>query len=366
VKKDINSLYIHFPFCRHLCNYCDFYKKVPQGDEAYNSFESLLGDMWKRHDQLLDEFNYSLKTIDTLYIGGGTPSLWGKRGADYLTKKFVEKNISMKENGEFTLEVNPGSWSDESISSWKSFGINRFSLGIQALDANYLKMLDRIHNVEDVFETLSFFQKEKFNFSVDFMLGLPRHSKMKKRDIIKELDEIFLYGPSHVSLYILTTKKNYIHKDSLPNEEEVADEYELVADYFRTKGWHHYEVSNFSKFGSESQHNLSYWRCKSVAALGASAVGHLAEDAYRYKWKSQAPSFEPEKLTSEQVEIEKLYMGIRITDGLEVDERQRPGFTNLVKKWCESGFASFKDGKVTLNSKGFLLIDMLMDQVFSL
>lgn len=367
--KQINSLYIHFPFCRHLCNYCDFYKKIPESIEEYSAFEKSLVDMWERHDSLLDQFDYKMDSIETLYIGGGTPSLWGSRGADFLEKLFHKKEVSLLKNdnqGEFTLEVNPGSWKEEDILSWRNFGINRFSLGIQALNSDYLKLLDRVHDIDDVHDILNFFNSEKLNFSVDFMLGLPCHDKLRPRDIEDELDQIFKYDPSHVSLYILTTKKTYVHKDLLPDEEEVASEYERVVNYFAKKNWHHYEVSNFSKPGFESRHNLSYWRSRSVGAIGASAVGYLAEDGYRYKWKSKTIDFESETLTKEQVEIERLYMGLRITDGIDLDDRLPSGFNNLVDKWCSEGFATLNGEKVILTSRGFLLIDMLMDQIFTL
>lgn len=365
----MNSLYIHFPFCRHLCNYCDFYKKIPAGNDL-DSFELLFTKMWERHKDLLYKNDIEMKNLETLYIGGGTPSLWGERGANFLSNLLKSEGISLGRESEFTLEVNPGTWTKESIEAWKEVGVNRFSLGIQSLRTDYLKILDRVHSVEDVFETLEFFNSIKASFSVDFMLGLP-WSGEKKRLITKELDEILSFGPEHLSLYILTAKASYPHKKDLPEDDFLEREYLKVAETLKEKGFNHYEVSNFSLKGKESRHNLQYWRGGSVAAIGPSGVGYLSQSRLRYKWKTGNADFSPEVLTQDEASLESLYLGLRISDGIQVKEHfsseELLKLAPLFKKWAKGHLASFDEvgGRLVLTSRGFLVLDGLIEQIFS-
>jgi oxygen-independent coproporphyrinogen-3 oxidase len=363
--KKIESLYIHFPFCRHLCNYCDFYKAVPKSKGEVSSFEKQFEQMLDKHESFLIQNDLEIKELETLYIGGGTPSLWGKEGALFLKELFFQKNIKLKPSGEFTLEVNPGTWSEEGISAWREFGINRFSLGIQSLRMDYLKVLDRVHSVEDVFETLNYFNKSKFNFSVDFMLGLP-HSKTMNRDVLKELQEILAFEPSHISLYILTAKSNYKFKNDLPDEEFLESEFLSVASYLSDKCFSHYEVSNFSKPGFESEHNLRYWQSESVAALGPSAVGLLSEERLRYKWKAKGAQLEVENLSSEQYLLESLYMAMRTNRGFRPQEFFA-GKAQLIEpilgEWSEHGLGEGNFEHFCLSSKGLLVLDGLIDRL---
>ena len=299
MEKNIESLYLHFPFCRHLCNYCDFFKKVPQNRSLeLSDFHRYLDSSMLEHQKLMESSGYSWAPLKTLYIGGGTPSLWGEEGASFLQSFLKKYQIELDPDCEFTLEVNPGSWSEEGLNQWRALGANRFSLGVQAMNEKAIVALDRVHNLEDVKETLKYFQKHQLNFSVDFMLGLPFSSDYK-RDVIAELNEMLSYQPSHFSVYILTVKNNYTHFSELPNEEWIENEFLRVSDFLRQSGYRHYEVSNFAKASKESRHNLAYWKSQTVAALGPSATGLLADDRIRYKWKTKEALYEREDLTSE-------------------------------------------------------------------
>lgn len=366
-RKTITSLYIHYPFCRHLCNYCDFYKSVPsEGDQK--AFHSLIDKMWKTHKNFLAENNVSFGPLKSLYIGGGTPSLWGDEGIEFLKSRMKEWSLELSEDIEFTLEVNPGTWSEESISNWKKLGVNRFSLGIQSLRNDYLKVLDRVHNVSDVFKTLKFFNEIDANFSVDFMLGLP-WSQTKERKILEELEEILSFNPSHLSLYILTAKAGYPFKKELPEDDFLSEEYMRVVEYLEKHGYYHYEVSNFSKKGSESVHNIQYWKSNPVAALGPSAVGYLSEQGKRYKWKVKSAEFVLEELSEESQKLENLYMGLRLREGVDLGDHfskvELNKLTPLFNKWKKEGLAEFSGPRLSLKSEGLLILDGLMQQIFS-
>jgi oxygen-independent coproporphyrinogen-3 oxidase len=323
--------------------------------------------MLDKHASLLTQNDLEMKKLKTLYIGGGTPSLWGKRGAGFLAGQFQSYEIELSEKGEFTLEVNPGTWDKEGIDAWRSFGMNRFSLGIQSLRSDYLKVLDRVHSVEDVFDSLKFFKENNDNFSVDFMLGLPR-SKSMERDVIAELGEILSYSPKHISLYILTAKSNYKFKDELPDEHFLEEEFLRVANFLKDHGFSHYEVSNFAKPGYESVHNLMYWRSESVGALGPSAVGLLSDQKLRYKWKPRGTELEIECLSDEQYVLEKLYMAMRTHHGFSPKSyfpEKREAISFILNDWSEHELGRGDFDHFRLSSKGLLVLDGLIDQLLT-
>lgn len=368
MPKRIDSLYLHFPFCAHLCNYCDFYKKVPQNKELdYENFHKYLEESFIVHQNLIEKYGYSFVPLKTLYIGGGTPSLWGIEGKKFLEKFLAEKKITLASDCEFTLEVNPGAWNDEVLSAWRDLGANRFSLGIQSLEKEMITNLDRVHSLQDVFDTLEYFQKHQLNFSVDFMLGLP-FSKELKRDVISELNSALKYGPSHFSVYILTVKDNYKHYKNLPSEEWIEKEFLDVATFLQSKNFEHYEVSSFTLAGKQSKHNLNYWKSHTVAALGPSGTGFLAEDRIRYKWKPQKTEIEIEILTESEFMLEKLYMAIRSEEGIELSEffPESEKLNQLISTWNQLGYLKKDANRVKLNSKAFLILDSLMNDLFLL
>lgn len=366
MKKRIESLYLHFPFCKHLCNYCDFYKKVPK-DRTFELFEfhQYLEDAFQVHEKMMIENGYSWGALKTLYIGGGTPSLWGIEGKEFLEVFLKKHNIQIAPDCEFTLEVNPGSWNAEILEQWESIGVNRYSLGIQSLNQNVIKYLDRVHDVKDVHETLEYFHRRNVNFSVDFMLGLP-YSGSLKRDVLGELSEALKYEPNHFSVYILTVKNNYTHFEALPDEEWIEREYLEVAEFLKKNGYDHYEVSNFAKPSFASKHNLHYWKSQTVAALGPSATGLLAEDRIRYKWKTKEAKVDIELLNEAEFYMESLYMGLR-SEGLDLNGliEKNSQWKGLSSKWNEHSLVTINEqNHLKLTSKGFLLLDSLMNDIF--
>lgn len=366
----IESLYLHFPHCRHFCNYCDFYKTLLTEERDFSKFHQYLDNSWENAQNLLNSNHYQLGKLKTFYIGGGTPSLWGEEGVNYLKKYFHQNQIQIDEDCEFTLEVNPGSWTAQGIKAWRDFGVTRFSLGTQTLNPNIIKFLDRVHTVDEVYQTLNYFNKENLNFSVDFMLGLPE-SVSAHRHINLELDELInRFEPQHFSLYILTVGKKYVHYDALPSEEFTEKEYLNVAEKLKANGFLHYEVSNFAKPGYESQHNLAYWKGKNVMALGPSATGYL-DKGLRFKWKATGPIFDEEILNEEQLKLEKVYLKLRTNLGISFNE-----FTNdqsilkelnlLSLDWQNRGLIVLENKKIYPTSKGYLVMDSLMDELFKI
>lgn len=366
--KTINGLYLHFPFCRHLCNYCDFYKHKLEQQGQVKDFESVLKLQMNKHKELLNTQNFQLEALETFYIGGGTPSLWANRGSEFLKEHFFQEH-SFANNYEFTIEVDPGTWTEKEIDNWRGIGVNRFSIGIQSFDENYLKVLDREHSMKEAMDTLEYFKSLGSNYSVDLMLGLPKLDT--KRDIIKEIESLIHYNPQHFSVYILKCRKNYPHLDKLPEEDEVADEYLRVCNYLNQIGYKQYEVSNFALEGKESIHNKKYWKYESVAALGPNASGLLVKDkdhSLRYQWKSLSDGFITEELTGSSLQIEKIYMQLRAMNCFEINHlspENKEAFLKLIKLWKSRGYVADSQVGFELTAKGYLMLDSLMDDVFN-
>ena len=362
----VSSLYLHVPFCQHLCNYCDFYKrKFTHPTEQIEGFHQLLESEWRRHEILMLEQNFSWGPLETLYLGGGTPSLWGTAGAEFLKTKILS-HVPLQSNAEFTMEIDPGTWNQELVSAWKDIGLNRISIGTQTLNPEFLKIMDRIHSKDDSLSLLSFCRKNNWNFSLDFLLGLP-FSQTKKRSILEELDEFLSYEPKHLSLYILNARSKYPHAQNMPEDGFIRDEYLAVSEYLRSHGFHHYEVSNFALPGYESKHNLKYWNSESVAALGPTGSGLLVQNderALRYKWKVSEGEAEFEQLGKEELSLEKVYLKLRTSEGW-APQNITPEHTALFEKWTSKNLG-FWDGKImVLNSQGYVILDSLMNELFS-
>jgi oxygen-independent coproporphyrinogen-3 oxidase len=359
----VSSLYLHVPFCRHLCNYCDFYKRSFENPtEQIADYHQLLRAEIKRHEELLSKNGFELGELETIYLGGGTPSLWGKEGADFFQREILKNRMVI--NPEFTMEVDPGTWTEEMIAAWEKIGLNRISIGTQTLNPTFLKIMDRIHSLDETRELLSYCQKNDWNFSLDFLLGLP-FSLEKKRNIQEELDELLSFKPKHISLYILNARSKYPHAQSLPDDEFIREEYLLVSAYLRKRGFHHYEVSNFALPGYESKHNQKYWRGESVTALGPTGTGYLSlthDKALRYKWKVSQAEVEIEELGPTELELEKTYLSLRTSDGWSPSEGKK--YLSVFREWESRHYGHFEHGKMTLNSLGFLMLDSLMDDLF--
>ena len=368
--SEVNFLYVHFPLCRHLCNYCDFHKSLV-GPNKISAFHDYLKKSMDQHQNYLGSNGYRLNNLKTIYIGGGTPSLWGSEGISFLLDLLDEYNIRLSSDIEFTCELNPGSWKPNSINEMLDLGVNRFSVGVQSFDKRLIKNLDRIHSIGDVHHTLEIMSGMDINFSVDLMLGLPSLDGTV-RNLEKEVEELLQYKPKHISSYILTVNKNYTHYVNLPKEKRIEHEYLDFSHLLRSHGYDHYEISNFSLNGFKSRHNLSYWNSSSVAALGPSATGYLSGDntSLRYKWKTSGPSLTEEKIGVKEMSLEKLYLGLRTSSGTNlynfVDRTKcEEELPELLENWDKSGFLVSNDPTcIILSSKGFLCSDTLIGQLF--
>ncbi len=360
--SSVTSLYIHVPFCRHLCNYCDFYKqKFDRPSAQREEFSQYILGSLKRNESILSESHHSLSTLETLYLGGGTASLWDVEGASC----FKSLGLTLLKNCEATLEIDPGAWTEEGLMAWQKVGINRYSVGTQSFDSHYLTLLDRAHSLDETKILLERLKGE--NFSVDFLLGTPQRNQ--KRDVISELESLLSFSPKHLSLYILQPAAGYKLKALIPDDEQTSQEYLRVSKFLRSRGFHHYEVSNFALPGFESKHNRRYWESESVAGLGPTAVGYLTNDdkALRYKWKPSHPEVEVEVLNRREINLEKLYLRLRTSEIFNYERLsvEPEKFHRRVEKWQARGLCDEVKGGWRMKPEAWVILDSLVEDLFS-
>lgn len=361
--SSVTSLYIHVPFCRHLCNYCDFYKQKFERPSAqrHEFFQYILKSL-VRHELILSESDQSMAPLETLYLGGGTASLWDEEGA----KCFASLGFTLTQNCEATLEIDPAAWTEVGLAAWQKIGINRYSVGTQSFNSHHLALLDRSHSLEDTKILLERLEGE--NFSVDFLLGTPE--KNQPRDVIQELDELLKFKPKHLSLYILQPAAGYKLKAFIPDDERTSKQYLAVSEYLRGRGFHHYEVSNFALPGFESRHNQRYWESQSVAGLGPTAVGYLSggHESVRYKWKPSHPEVETERLTLKEINLEKLYLRLRTSTIVNAERLnlEPQAFQRRFQKWQARGLCVPVDTGWRMKPEAWVIMDSLIEDLFDI
>ncbi len=262
------GIYVHIPFCRHKCSYCDFTSFPDKIDYAESYMACLYKELKMRGEELKDyEF-------DTVYFGGGTPS--------YIPPKLIlgamnqiRKCFRLKEGAEVTLELNPGTIGESKVQTYLQAGINRFSIGLQTAIDEQLADLGRIHNARDYVYATKLLRGQ--NFSTDVMLGLKNQTK---EDVKKTIELAASCGSSHISMYALTVEDgtpiytDYLNGE-LPDSDEVASLYEYGRTLLEEKGFMRYEISNFAKAGFESKHNLNYWKRGEYIGVGVSASSFM-------------------------------------------------------------------------------------------
>ena len=318
------SAYIHIPFCEHICYYCDFNKVFLEGQPVDEYIEALLTETRLSLEQ------YPIKKMETVYVGGGTPTSLNAKQLDRLLSGLRE--LLPYKNGEFTVEANPGDLSGDKLDVMKNYGVNRLSMGVQTFDDRLLKKIGRKHTAKDVYDTIQLLEDKNFhNVTIDLIYALPGQSLESFRDTVRRALELDL---PHYALYSLilenqTMFMNWVRrgKMQLPEQEVEAQMYAETIEAMEKAGRMQYEISNFAKPGFESQHNLVYWNNQNYFGLGAGASGYLANKRYKNRGpiqhylkalnNGQLPVLEEESLTQKEQIEEEMFLGLRKILGVE-------------------------------------------------
>ncbi len=369
-----SSIYIHIPFCKHKCIYCDFYSVITETDK-----EKFIDSLQKEMDYYSKE-KYSGEGIKSIFFGGGTPSILSGREIGGILDG-VRERYNLQPDCEITIECNPGTLDREKLSSYRDSGINRLSIGIQSFDDNELKFLTRIHDSKTAIETVEFAYKEGFeNINVDMIFCLPNQSR---ETWLRNLETAMKLPIKHISAYSLILESGTIlnkmvedGKVSMRESEFDADIYEESIELLAKRGFAQYEVSNFAKEGFECKHNLAYWHHDSYLGFGPSAHSFWEGERW-WNYTSLRKYIEKinkdgngvkgrESLAEDDLLDEYVMLALR-SDGIDLSELERrygkiwyEKNRNFVETIISNGFAKDEKGKIKLTAKGYSICDEIL------
>ncbi|MCY6371831.1 radical SAM family heme chaperone HemW [Clostridium ganghwense] len=364
------ALYIHIPFCKQKCLYCDF----PSYCGKENKMVSYAKALSKEIDTIKD------KRIKTIFIGGGTPTYLSLEGWSIIKKSIdkLNKDIEL----EFTVEGNPGTFNEEKLKFLKDMGVNRLSIGLQAWQNKHLKSLGRIHSSEDFEKSFSLARMLGFkNINVDLMFGLPEQNIQDWKETLKKVTELH---PEHLSCYSLIVEEGTKfynlyrqNKLNLPHEDTEREMYLYTLEYLREKEYYQYEISNFSKINKECKHNLVYWNLEEYIGCGAAAHSYI--DGYRYSnevdidnyitmMENKFSAIIEKKENSKKDDMEEfMFMGLRKIKGISVEKFNKKFkislaeiYGDIIEKHKGNKFLIEEDGRIFLSSKGIEISNSIM------
>lgn len=361
------GLYIHVPFCDGKCNYCNFYSFV--ADEALidKYTETLKSQILNWGKQLNN------KIVDTVYFGGGTPSLLGDvRLTDIINT--ARKAFEFDPDCEITLEANPSSGKLIDFSELKRAGFNRVSLGMQTAIEDELKLLGRRHSKQDVINTINEIKKSGIsNYSLDVMLGIPLQTI---ESLTETLEFCINLDSTHISTYMLTIepdtvfgkkRENYIFAD----EDMQADLFKFTCEFLADEGYNHYEISNFCKENLRSKHNMRYWELKDYLGLGPSA--HSLINGRRFYYPENIEKFCVGEYIDDgngSTEEEYIMLSLRTSDGINIKEYEKRylksfsvDFYSKISLFEKAGYIKYDDNSIRLTENGFLVSNAIIAEL---
>ena len=369
------GIYIHIPFCKKKCDYCDFISYSDKINCIKEYVETLKNEIKHELNKIVnDKKNYRVTTI---YIGGGTPSfIDSKYIVDIIN---IIKESVLIDNIEFTIEVNPGTVTKKKLEDYKSVGINRLSIGLQETNNELLKEIGRIHTYEEFLDIYNLARKLGFkNINVDLMIGLPNQSIKNIKD---SLEKIINLNPEHISIYSLILEegtklydKYETEKTVLPDEELERNMYWYVKNTLENTGYIHYEISNFAKKGYESKHNVNCWEQKEYIGFGLAAHSYIKGIRYSNDPKGSDPfgSFEKtihEIQTKENQQKEYMLLGLRKIEGISIQKfKNKFGenpiflFKNELNKLVEQDLIVVDGDIIKLTNKGLDLANLVWEE----
>ncbi len=360
------GVYLHIPFCKSRCSYCDFATDVWRDERSVDRYvTALIAEIGNSKSEILT-------SVDTIYFGGGTPSLLSSDQAASILNA-VSSRFEVASGSEITMEMNPATVSPEKLRAFRELGVNRASFGVQTFDDRDLKLLARGHDANDARTTFRQLREAGFsNISFDLIAGLPGQTM---QNWSRNLDEAITLSPEHISLYLLEIHESTPLAEQLRSgrrtaidEELAAEMYELMLDRLAAAGYDQYEISNFSRPDLQSRHNSKYWTLDPVYGFGVSA--HSFDGVQRYanerdtaKYVELVESGGSAEVTRESVDVasEFAFLGLRMESGIDLAEYEHRFASDLrntyragVEEAINNGLLHIFDGKLMLTRKGKL------------
>ncbi|BBB32347.1 oxygen-independent coproporphyrinogen III oxidase [Thermotomaculum hydrothermale] len=366
IKNNFQGLYVHIPYCIQRCKYCSFYSRTGKIEE-----DKYLNSLTNHFNFLIEKFDF-VPRFETLYFGGGTPSLMS---LNFFESFLVNLNRFMDISNfkEITIEANPETLTQDYLKGLKGLGVNRISIGVQSTDDNILKKLNRVHNSKKAVDSVELALRYFNNVSVDFIIGIKGQEEKSVKEIFNFplLDEL-----KHISVYMLEGDKN-IHLKA--DDDFSALLYKNTIDFLGSKGFYQYEISNFAKNGFQSLHNSLYWTGNNYLGIGVSAHSYkYTKENKKGKRFSELPdynnfvksNFKAEVINLEFEDLVKEFfmLGLRMKKGVDRNEfKDKWGvdpfdyFKPVIEKFIE--FFIFDGNRISLTIDGFLLSNEIFEEI---
>jgi putative oxygen-independent coproporphyrinogen III oxidase len=352
------GVYLHVPFCRTRCRYCDFYRVGENGPRQASFLDALHREIdgWPAHHG---------RAVDSIFFGGGTPSLLTPEQIARVVAHLGQR-FAVAADAEITAECNPSDLSPERLAAYRAAGLNRLSLGVQSLSDRELRLLGRRHHAERARDCVRWAREAGFdNLSLDLMLAIPGQTEAS---FARTLEGAIALEPDHLSLYLLEvhaqSEMDFLRRERprlFPGEEAQRRRYLRAADRLTEVGFSHYEISNFCRPGRESRHNLKYWRCDDFLGLGPAAHSCMEGRRFRHPPDLEAYLANPGAVEAMpcDLESERVFLGLRLSEGvaeLDVARAARlepPEFAAKLRRLAP--FLASRDGRLRLTSEGRLV-----------
>ena len=373
------AIYFHVPFCKQACHYCNFHFSTSLKHKN-PVLDAMLSELKLRKEELVET-----EKINSIYFGGGTPSLLSSAEVSVLIDE-VKRNFNVAVDAEITLEMNPDDDRPDYLEELKTIGVNRLSVGIQSFHEEELKLMNRAHNAQEAFDVLNRIQGLYDNFSLDLIFGLPNSTPESWQ---KNVEYALQFNPTHISSYLLTVEPKTVLNHQIDNkqievlgEEDVLTQFNFLVDRLQAKGYDHYELSSFGKPGFRSVNNTAYWSEKPYLGIGPSAHSfngetrswNISNNAQYLKGISVGkPMIEREKLSIADRYNEYIMIGLRMQNGISLDYIEKnfgSDYKILLKKGVQSQIASqvlYWDGdSLKVSRNAMMLVDGIASDLFKL
>lgn len=370
--KKPTSAYVHIPFCTQICYYCDFSKVFIKNQPVDAYLQALIREFR----------SYDITELRTLYIGGGTPTSISAVQLDYLLTELI-RDLNLNTLEEFTIEANPGDLTVDKIEVLQKSAVNRVSLGVQTFNDKHLKRIGRSHNEAQIYSTIDALKTAGFqNISIDLIYALPGQTM---DDVRSNVAKALSLNIPHLSLYSLILEHHTVFMNKmrrgklhLPTEDLEAEMFEYIISEMERNGFEHYEISNFTKPGFESRHNLMYWDNVEYYGVGAGASGYL--DGIRYRNRGPIQHYlkggsegnarlSEEVLSKNEMMEEELFLGLRKKEGVSIGKFEQKFGTSFEKRYGQivqelqsDGLLKENNGFIQMTKKGLFLGDTVAEK----
>ncbi|MCJ8278903.1 MAG: radical SAM family heme chaperone HemW [Rivularia sp. ALOHA_DT_140] len=383
VSGSVSAAYIHIPFCRRRCFYCDFPIYVVGNTKRGETSNSISHYVEVLCQEIVTTQIYS-KPLETIFFGGGTPSLLSTQQLQKILK-VLDGKFGIDKCAEISMEIDPGTFDFKHLQGYVNAGVNRISLGVQAFQEKLLQACGRYHSISDIFTAIDLLENTKLsNFSIDLISGLPHQTELLWQESLEQAIKI---NPMHISIYDLTIEpgtafgRYYQPGDRpLPTDETTVKMYRMGQEILKTAGYEHYEISNYAKAGYQCLHNRVYWENRPYYGFGMGAASYFQGKRFNrprktkeyYAWVNDGSVINCEVTTPHEILLETLMLGLRLAEGVNLQilteqfgKNKIEQVLQILQPYFDKHWVQVVDGRLQLHDpEGFLFSNVILAELF--